>query len=265
MNVRPLDSVWKYRSFIFGIVKRDFQSRYLNSLVGSGWAILNPLAMIFVYTVIFSQILQSRLPGVTNAYGYSIYLYIGLLIWGLFSEIVNQGSKTLLDHANLIKKVNFPRICLPAIVVTRALLNFIIQFVLFIGFLIISGNYTGVVLIKILPLIMIVVLLSAGLGMLLGALNVFFRDIGELNGVLLQFWFWFTPIVYPTTILPVWARHWILINPITPIIRSSQDLLLTGIGPDWVSLFPVFIIACSLNALAVVVYRLYAGEMVDEI
>jgi len=202
MAVGMLRSVWSYRGFISGSVKREFQSRYRNSLLGAAWTVLNPLAMIVVYTVIFSQVMKAKLPGVDNGFGYSIYLCAGVLTWGLFADIVSRAQNVFLEHANLIKKISFPRICLPIIVVLNASINFAIIFTLFIAFLLFSGSFPGISFLGIFPVLAIQIGFAIGLGIIVGVLNVFFRDVGQFFAVLLQFWFWFTPVVYPTSIRP---------------------------------------------------------------
>ena len=98
-------------------------------LATAAWAVINPLAMITVYTVIFSQIMRAKLPNIDSTFAYSIYLCAGIITWGLFSEIVNKGQNVFIDNANLLKKISFPRLCLPVIVVTTALINFSIIFI----------------------------------------------------------------------------------------------------------------------------------------
>src|SRR5690606_12129936 len=141
------------RAFIFGSVKREFQSKYQNSLLGAAWTVLNPLAMIIVYTVIFSQVMRARLPGVESSFAYSIYLCAGVLTWGLFAEIVGRSQNVFLDNANLLKKLSFPRLCLPVTVVFNALLNFAIIFGLFTAFLLLSGNFPGLPFLALVPLL----------------------------------------------------------------------------------------------------------------
>src|SRR5471032_200711 len=143
MALSMLRAVWRYRGFIAGSVQREFQGKYRNSLLGAAWTVLNPLAMIVVYTVIFSQVMGSRLPGTGSPFAYSIYLCAGVLTWGLFAEITGRSQSVFLEHANLIKKLQFPRICLPIIVVLNALVNFAIIFGLFTVFLVVSGNSPG--------------------------------------------------------------------------------------------------------------------------
>ncbi len=260
-----LKGVWTYRGFIKGSVKREFQSKYRNSLLGAAWTILNPLAMIVVYTVVFAQVMRNRLPGSDSTFSYSIYLCAGVLTWGLFAEIVSRAKDVFLDNANLIKKINFPRICLPLIVVLSAGVNFAIIFGLFTGFLIVSGNFPGAVFLALVPVIAVLVLFAIGLGIVLGVLNVFFRDVGQLFGIVLQFWFWFTPIVYPLAALPDKVKVLMAVNPMAAVIAACQGVLVNGRWPQWATLFPTLLIALALCALGMLLFRGHAGEMVDEL
>ncbi len=258
-------AAWAYRGFIAGSVKREFQSRYRNSMLGVAWMILNPLAMIVVYTLIFSQLMHARLAGVDNDLAYSIYLCAGILAWGLFAEIIGRSQTMFLDNANLLKKLSFPRICLPIIVVLTAGLNFAIIFALFTGFLVLSGNFPGLVYLALLPVLMIQIAFAIGLGMILGVLNVFFRDVGQFFGIFLQFWFWLTPIVYPLAVIPVAVRPLIELNPMTQLIGAYQSILVSAAWPQWQSLLPVSILALLLGLLGMLLFRRRAGEMVDEL
>lgn len=264
MNGLP-GAIWNFRGFILGSVKREFQSRYRNSLLGAAWTVINPLAMIVVYTVIFSQVMQSRLPGVVSTFAYSIYLCAGVLTWGLFSEIVGRGQNVFLDHAHLIRKLSFPRICLPVIVVISASINFAIIFGLFLCFLALSGNFPGWAVLALLPVLALQVLFAIGLGVALGVLNVFFRDVGQFFNIFLQFWFWLTPIVYPVSILPEELRGLMTWNPMANLVDVYQQVLLHGRWPDWTGLLPLTIITGLLCLAALRLYRRHVGEMVDEL
>jgi len=256
-----LKSLWTYRGFILGSVKREFQSKYRNSLLGAAWTVINPLAMIIVYTVIFSQIMRAKLPGIDSTFAYSIYLCAGVLTWGLFAEIAGRAQNTFLEHANLLKKLSFPRLCLPVTVVANALLNFAIVFGLFSVFLLISGNFPGLVYLALVPVLMIAI----GLGITLGVLNVFFRDVGQFFGIVIQFWFWLTPIVYPISILPESVRALMSYNPMANLIGAFQDILVTGQWPSWQGLLPVTLLAVAMCVLGMYLFRKHAGEMVDEL
>lgn len=260
-----LRSVWAYRGFIGGSVKREFQSKYRNSMLGAAWTVLQPLAMIVVYTVIFSQVMSAKLPGVESTFAYSIYLCAGILTWGLFAEITSRGQNVFLEHANLIKKLSFPRICLPIIVILNAALNFAIIFGLFTGFLVLSGNFPGWAFLGMIPVLILQIAFSIGLGISLGVLNVFFRDVGQFFSILLQFWFWFTPIVYPVTILPENVRPLLTWNPIAPVMAAYQQILVSGQWPQWQTLWPTALVGGALCVFGMRLFRKRAGEMVDEL
>ena len=257
--------LWAYRGFILGSVKREFHAKYRSSMLGALWNIINPLAMIIVYTFIFSKVMQARLPGVTNDFAYSIYLCAGMLTWGLFAEIVGRAQNIFLEHANLLKKLSFPRLCLPVVVILIAALNFAIIFTLFTIFLIFSGNFPGWVWFAIFPVLIIQTAFAIGLGIILGVLNVFFRDVGQFFTIFTQFWFWFTPIVYIADALPVSGREWLAFNPMTNIVVSYQRILVNGLWPDWQSLWFMALLSLALCVLGLVLFRKHSGEMVDEL
>ena len=260
-----LQNIANYRGFILGSVQREFQSKYRNSILGAAWTVLNPLAMIIVYTVIFSQVMHNRLPGASSAFAYSIYLCAGVLTWNFFAEITTKAQSVFIDNAGLIKKINFPRLCLPIIVVCNAGVNFAIIFGLFSAFLVVSGNFPGWAYFAVFPVLALQVALAIGLGMILGVLNVFFRDVGQFFSISLQFWFWFTPVVYPATVLPDDVRPLLAYNPMAPVIQAYQDILVSGHPPHWRTLLPTAVLALILCLLGMQLFRRRAGEMVDEL
>ncbi len=265
MSLALSKALWRYRGFVFGGVKREFQARYRNSLLGAAWTVLQPLAMITVYTVVFSQLMQARLPGVNDPFAYSIYLCSGLLTWGLFAEIVQRCQTVFLDNGNMIKKLSFPRICLPTIVVCSALVNFAITFAVFMVFIVITGHLPGLVLLGMLPVLVFHVMFATGLGIAVGVLNVFFRDVGQFINILLQFWFWFTPIVYSTATLPVAVRPWIRFNPLTSFAEAYQGIFVNRLWPHWSSLWPSVVLSLILCFFALRLFRKRSSEMVDEL
>lgn len=258
-------AIWKYRNFLWGMVTREFQARYLGSVLGGLWAIINPLSMIFVYTVIFSKIMRAKFAGIDDNMAYSVYLCSGLLPWLYFSEVLNRGQNMFLEFGNFIKKVSFPRASLPLIVILSATLNFLIIFAIFITFLLITGRFPGSILLMMLPLLAIQMVFMAGLSILLGVLNVFFRDIGNFMGIFLQFWLWFTPIIYPASILPPKALALLSWNPLFPLFNSYQNLFLYHTHPQWFSLLPLIGLSTFLLSLSFITFRKLSGEMVDEL
>jgi lipopolysaccharide transport system permease protein len=260
-----LRGLWQYRGFIQSSVAREFQSRYQDSVLGALWTILNPLAMILIYTLVFSRIMQTRLPGVSSPYAYSIFLMAGLLPWGFFSEILTRGQNIFLQNASLLKKVNVPKICLPAIVLASSVVNFAIVFGLFLLFLILTGNFPGWCAWSLIPVILLQMLLALGLAMILGVLNVFFRDVGQFFGIFIQFWFWLTPVVYSIAIIPAQYQAMFALNPMTPIVLAYQRIFLEQQMPLWQTLTPVLVVALVFNLLALRLFQRRAPEMVDEL
>src|SRR5215475_5615660 len=107
---------WRYRHFIFSSIKNEFLSRFARSRLGGLWMVIHPLAQVLIFAFILSAVLSSKLPGIANRYGYAVYLMAGTLAWSLFSELISRSLTVFVDHGNLLKKMMFPRICLPVIV-----------------------------------------------------------------------------------------------------------------------------------------------------
>lgn len=264
-KTNSLIQLWRYRGFIVGSIAREFELRYRNSLLGIVWTFLNPLAMILIYTLIFSQIMRARLPGSDTPFAYSIYLMSGLLPWGLFIEILNRGQNLFLENANLLKKLSFPKLCLPVIALSSSLINFAIVFSLFVFFLVLSGSFPGWVFLTFIPVLCLQICLAMGIALILGVLNVFFRDVGHFFNIFLQFWFWLTPIIYVIEFIPEPYRWWIGLNPMTPIVNAYHQIFVYQQAPQWLSLLPTAILSAALLLLALHLFQKRSDEMVDEL
>ncbi len=260
-----LRALWHYRGFVISMVAREFNSRYLGSLLGSLWAVLNPLAMIFIYTVIFSRIMRAKLPGIEDSMAYGMYICAGLLPWTYYIELLGRFPNIFLDQASLIKKVNFPRITLPVIALLSSTINFVIIFSVFLAFLALTGRFPGWVILGFVPLLIVQQLFVVGLGILLGSVNVFFRDVGQFLNVILQFWFWFTPIVYPMAILPDKVRLLLYLNPLVPLVQAYQNIILYHQWPQWSHFLPHAVGAVLALVGGFMVFSRLSGEMVDEL
>jgi len=263
--VERLRALWLYRGFVVSMVAREFNSRYLGSLLGGLWSVLNPLAMIFIYTVIFSRIMRAKLPGIDDSMAYGMYICAGLLPWTYFIELLSRFPNIFLDQASLIKKVSFPRITLPVIALCSATINFVIIFAIFLLFLAMSGRFPGWPVLAFIPLLMVQQLFVVGLGIFLGSINVFFRDVGQFLNVILQFWFWFTPIVYPVDILPPRARALIMLNPMTSLVQAYQGIIIHHQWPNWFAFLPHALGAGLALWLGFAVFSRLSPEMVDEL
>jgi lipopolysaccharide transport system permease protein len=258
-------AAWRYRFFIVSSIKTELRSKFVRSSLGGLWMILNPLSQVLIFAFVLSAVLSAKLPGITNQYAYAIYLMAGTLGWSLFAEIVNRCLTLFIDNGNILKKMVFPRIALPLIVTGSALVNNVLLFVAILAIFGVLGHLPSIALIWLPVLMVINIALALGIGLGLGVLNVFMRDIGQVVPVLMQFLFWFTPIVYMANIIPEQYREWLAFNPMIPIINGYQNILLYNKEPDWTGLGVITLIALSLLAFSLVLFRKASPEMVDQL
>ncbi len=258
-----LSPVWAYRHFILSSIRTEFRSRFIRSKLGGVWMVLHPLAMVLVYALILSQIMSAKLPEVATQYAYPVYILSGIIGWTFFSELFTRSLTVFIDNGNLLKKMNFPKLALPFITIGTALVNFSLLFITmfvvfgFLGHLPISALHW-------LPLLVIITLgLGVGLGLFFGILNVFIRDVGQIINIVLQFWFWLTPIVYMASIVPE-KYHWLLmLNPMTGVTMGYHNVLLYNKAPDLNLLIYPSVFAAVFLVLAVVIFRKANEEMTD--
>lgn len=258
-----LRAAYRYRHFIVGSVKNEFATRFARSRLGALWMVLHPLAQVAIYALILSEVLAAKLPGIDNKYAYAIYLMAGMLSWALFSEVLGRSVTVFIENGNLLKKMAFPKIALPLIVMGSALVN---NCLLLLAVLIVFGllGHVATAAMLWLPLLMLVTLgLAMGLGLSLGIINVFMRDTGQVVPIVLQFWFWLTPVVYAIQALPESYRDYLMLNPMTGVVMSYQKILVYGDAPDVSALtYPALVAAAALS-LALFLYRRASEEMVD--
>jgi lipopolysaccharide transport system permease protein len=227
--------------------------------------ILNPLSQVLIFVFVLSAIMVARLPGIESKYGYAIYLMAGTLGWSLFTEIVNTCLNLFISNGNILKKLVFPKVALPIIATGNALVNNVLLFFAILLIFGVLGHWPSMALIW-LPIMMLInITLALGLGLGLGVLNVFIRDIGQVVPVLMQFLYWFTPIVYMGNIIPERYQHWLAYNPMIPIIKGYQNILLYNKEPEWGGMGVIVVISVALLAFSIVLFRKASPEMVDQL
>lgn len=258
-----LKNIWSYRHFIETSVKNDFRNRFARSKIAGAWVVLQPLVQVAMFSLILSNVLAAKLPGVTSSYGYAIYLLAGMAAWGLFSEIVNRSMTVFIEHGNTLKKIVFPRICLPVIVASTALVNFTLFMLAVLGVLLLTGVWPGFALLSIIPLTLLTVGFALSLGLFLGTLNVFMRDVGQVMQVMMQLWFWFTPVVYPSTIIPEKYQPLMKLNPMYAIVDGFHRIIVYGQQPRWNELLGITVFTLLMTGLALFMFKRAAPEMAD--
>lgn len=256
---------WRYRFFIVSSIQTELRTKFIRSRLGGLWMILNPLAQVLIFAFVLSAVLSAKLQGIDNRYAYAIYLMSGTLGWSLFAEIVNRCLTLFIDNANILKKLAFPKIALPLVVIGSALVNNVLLMLAVLAIFGVLGHAPGLALLWLPVLTLVVVTLAVGVGLLFGVLNVFLRDIGQVIPVLMQFLYWFTPVVYMVQIIPERYRGWLVLNPLIPIVTGYQDVMLYNRMPEWFGLGTSFLIGLVLSAFSLMLFRKASPEMVDQL
>ena len=261
--VALIKAAWQYRGFIASSVINDFKSRLSHTRFGVAWVVLQPLAQVVIFATILSNVLGARLQGTSSKYGYVGYLLAGTACWSLFADIVQRCMTVFIDNGALLKKIQFPRITLAAVVVGIASVNNLAYVTIVLLALPLMAVYPGIHYVWLPVLMIMTISLAAGIGLFLGTLNVFARDVGQVVSVLLQFWFWMTPIVYPISIVPEAFRSTLVLNPVLPLVVGYQNVLLYSTRPPAHQLMWLALVVLLLLAAAMFVFRRASSEMVD--
>ena len=221
------------RSLLFQLVRRDFQQRFIGSAVGWIWGLIHPLVLLVCWWFVFGRLMQFKLhdnPFTTN---YPLFLFAGMLPWLLFSDTVQRSATSLLEQSNLITKTVFPSEIVPVSVFLSSVVSHGLALALIIAATGVMLNRISIFLVLLPVYIFVVGLLAVGVGWVVASLHVFQRDTAQVLSVILQFWFWLTPI-FVTEDLYKGKAHWLLVaNPLYHIVRSYRFLLLTHSLPDW--------------------------------
>lgn len=258
-----LSALWRFRHFILTSIRSEFQGRFARSGLGALWHILNPLAQAAILALVLSEVMGVRLPNMTDRAAYPIHLMAGTAAWGLFAEIFNRCVTVFITYSGSLKKISFPRLCLPLIVWGSSLVNHFLLLAAITVVFILMGHPPNLTWLA-LPLALILISMFAfGLGLLLGIINVFARDVAEVSAILLQIWFWVTPIVYSPEQVPDRFRWLLSLNPMAPLVETYQNAMLLGQWPNLAHLWPAALVSLVLLAVAFLLFRRASAELVD--
>jgi lipopolysaccharide transport system permease protein len=214
--------LWQYRELLRFLTVRDIKVRYKQTILGGLWAILQPFMSMVVFTIFFG--ILAKIP--SDDLPYPIFVYTALLPWQFFSNGMSNAGNSLIASSHLISKVYFPRIIIPAASLGAGLLDFCIAFTILILMMLYYGIFPGASIL-LLPFLMFMITISAiGIGMILSALNVAYRDFRYVIPFLVQFWLFATPVIYPSSIVPDNWRWLININPMAGLITAFRSSLL---------------------------------------
>ncbi len=250
-------SIWNNHQLILQMARRDVVGRYKGSIFGLAWSFFNPIFMLVVYTFVFSVVFKSRWGSDPNESKtqFAVILFMGMIVHGLFSEILNKSSGLILANANYVKRVVFPLEILPMIEVYSALFHSIISLtVLTCAFFIFNGyiHWTMIFL----PLVFLpLIFLTLGLSWFLAALGTFVRDMGQTVAIITMVMMFMSPVFYPVSRLPKEFQVWLLANPLTFIIEQAREVMIWGRLPNFEGLFIYWVVALFIAWLGFVWFQ----------
>jgi lipopolysaccharide transport system permease protein len=246
-----VSELWRYRELIVFFAWRNVLVRYKQTVIGIGWAVLQPFLMMIVLSVVFGRLAKSP----SNGVAYPLFAYAGLLPWLFFANSMAQGATSLVSSSSLLSKIYFPRLALPISTVISGLLDFLIASVLLGVLMVWYGEYPRMIAIAVVPGLIVVAALSAlGVGTFLSALNVAYRDVQYVLPFMTQIWF-FATVIYPTSLLSEPWRTLSGLNPMAGVVEGFRWALLpTRHSPGWMVVVSTAV-SCLLLVGGVVYFR----------
>lgn len=255
-----IKELYEYREMLFSLVQKELRGRYKGSVLGFLWTFLNPLLQLVVYTIVFSYILESDIEQ------FYIFLFVGLIPWLFFSTSITGGATTIIYQENLIKKIYFPRIILPIAYVTSGFINMLLTFLVIFAVLIISNFGINLTAICYLPIIFIVeYFLALGIGVLVSAVTVYFRDLEYILSIVMMAWMYLTPILYSVERVPEKFWNIYYLNPMTSIILAYREILYYKQVPEVSTLLKTIGIGVFFMILGSIMFSRLQRRFVEEL
>lgn len=253
-----LSELWYYRELLYFLTLRDIKVRYKQTLMGLAWVIIQPLTTMLIFTLVFNRFVRLN----AGALPYPLFALSGLLLWLFFANAVTNSTHSLVSNANLITKVYFPRMFIPAASVAAGVLDLLVAFLLLIVMVFYYGlTFTSNLLL--LPLfILMMTLLALGVGLLWAALTVKYRDLRHALPFIIQLWMFASPVIYPANIVPERWKWLLTINPVAGIIEGFRASL-TGGSFNWLQLSISAAITLVLLVCSIYVFRRFEDTFAD--
>ncbi|MEN9437740.1 MAG: hypothetical protein RIR09_2395 [Pseudomonadota bacterium] len=237
-----LRSLRQYGPLILQLAQREVVGRYRGSVLGLAWSFFNPMLMLSVYTFVFSVVFRSRWSAdgaravSESKTDFAMLLFVGIIVHGLFSEVVNRAPQLILSNQNYVKRVIFPLEILPVVSMVAAVFHTMVSLgVLLLAFFILNSNLQWTAIFA--PIVLMpLVILTLGFAWLLASLGVFLRDVGQTIGLVTTVLMFLAPVFYPISAIPPEFRPWMMINPLTFVIEQMREVLIWGHLPNWTGL-----------------------------
>lgn len=225
--IQTIRDIWEYRAMIQSLVHRDLRGRYKASVLGFLWTFIVPLCQLLVYTLVFSVILKS------NIERYYLYLFVALIPWNFFGSCLTSGCSCVLQQQALVNKIYFPREVVPVSFVTGAFMNMLYcEIVVFAVSLLSRVHFSIISFLCLLLVMMVEYIFALGITMIVSAVDVYFRDLEHMLGILSMAWMFMTPIMYDISIVPEKIVPLFYLNPMTSIITAYRDIMYRGTLPE---------------------------------
>ena len=243
-----LRELWEYKELLYFLVLRDIKVKYKQTVIGAGWAIIQPLFTMVIFSVIFGKLANLPSDGVP----YPIFSYAGLVPWVFFANGLSQSSGSLVGGGGLIKRIYFPRLIVPVAGVLSGIVDFFFAFFILLGMTAYFGIVPTLAVIWLPFLLLLAIATSLGVGLWLSAMNVQFRDIRYTVGFIVQIWLYATPIAYPSSMIPEQWRALQGLNPMAGVVEGFRWALLgtdTAPGPMLMISVPVALVLLISGAL----------------
>jgi lipopolysaccharide transport system permease protein len=257
--LRELRGLWQYRDLFYTLTVHRIKVRYKQSVLGLAWAILQPLSLMLIYTVIFSVIARVPSEGVS----YAVFAYAALLPWTFFSSALTNATTGLVNHSTLVTKVYFAREILPLTYVSAALFDFCIASFFLVALFIYYGVGLTVYALWAIPILVLLTMIATALSLIFSVIQVRFRDVGVAMPLLLQVWMFASPVVYPLSAVPQRWRGLYALNPMVGVIENFRRAVLQGTEPDFYSLGVSAAVAAVLVPVAYLYFKRVEATMAD--
>jgi lipopolysaccharide transport system permease protein len=221
--------LYRHRELVYSLVFRDIRARYKQSVLGIAWALLQPLSLTLVYTIVFSRIVKIN----TAPIPYPLFSYIAMLPWTFFSGGLSSGTECLTSNFNLITKIYFPREVFPISAVLGKIVDLGLGMLVMVPMFIYYHVHPTWTILLVIPLLLILICFLLGVTFMLSSFNLFYRDVRHVMPLLIQVWMYLTPIIYPLNVVPKRYLAIYMLNPMAAIMDTCRRVALLNQMPDW--------------------------------
>jgi len=275
-TIGSVREMWESRNLLANLTLRELRGKYKRSLLGWAWSLVNPLATMLIFAVVFGVFLKVKVPpgDPSGLDVFALFLLCGILPWNLVANGMTGAMGTMLANSNLIKKVYFPRQVLIAANVASSVVAFLIEMGVLAVALLLAGNFVLPWLLPVIALMALQFVFVLGIGLTLGVLNVYFRDVQHFTGILLQLWFYATPVVYPVSVVPrtahalgveVPVRFLYDLNPMVRFVGVYRDLLYDVRAPAAGDLLYLLAVSAVTLLVGLMVFARLEPKLAEEL